>query len=180
MGIRARRREIAMLQIKRVAMNILIAIALAMICFMCFICFAHSVTEGIKFTLNGTDVEFDELTYGDLKQFDLQYNSVFIVTDGEEQMDITSCNCESSDIIRSLTVVITNAESVCDFSVYGIKIGDSGDIVISNMPKETSHIIDSDTDVRMSKYSDKNNNVLIVGTDVELNLVSYITIRRSN
>lgn len=166
-----------MLRLKRIVMNLLIFISLSLTYFMLLVCIAYISVDDIEFSINGTGIEFEGLTYGDIKQFDIQQNTVFIVTDGEEQVDITKCDCGDDDIIKSLTVVVTNTTSVCDFSVYGIKVGGSSDVVVDNMPAETSHTVDESTNVQISKYVDKNNNVLIVGTDIELNIVSYVTIR---
>lgn len=166
-----------MIGLKKFIMNSLIGFAVTLMCFILAVCLAYINVSGIEFNLNGTDIRFNGLTYENIKQFDIKPNSLFIVIDGEEQLDITNCECEDSDQIKSVTAVVTSTNSICDFSVFGIHTGDSGEVVFTNMPKESSHTESEDTGVRISRYVDKDNNVLIVGTDTELNIVSYITVR---
>ncbi len=169
--------EIILLKLKRTIMYILIYTVLILFSLNILICYAYLLTDGTMFKINDEYVKFDGLTYGDLKGFEIQPNEVFIVTGGDEQIDITQCDCKDEDIIKSLTVVVMDTKQVCNFSVFGISVGDSGDVVMNNMPEETIHILDDNTNVRISKYIDKDNNIIIVGTDVELDIVSYVTIR---
>lgn len=158
-------------------MDVLSFMALCLVCFILLVHLAYCVVDGIVLNINGTDIEFNNLTYKDLEQFDLQPNSIFIVIDGDEQVDITTSTCNDSDTIKSITAVVAKTNSVCDFSVFNIHVGDTGDAVLRNMPRESTHMSSNDTNIRISRYVDKDNNVLIIGTDIELDVVSYITIR---
>lgn len=168
-----------MVELKKTLMAIMVIVSLSITYFMLLVVISYVSIDGIEFSINGSKLGFNELTYGNLKQFNIPSNTVFIVTDGEEQEDITTCSYDDETTIRSITVVVTNATNVCDFSVYGISVGSSTNVV-DNMPKETVHTKSSDTGVLISRYIDKDGNVLIVGTDVELGIISYITIRNGN
>lgn len=175
----SRKGELIMIRLKRTLISVCIFIALTITYLMLLVCIMYISIKGIKFSIGGTSIWFNDLTYSDLKQLDIQPNTVFIVTDGDKYEDITTCTYPDDTPIKYITAVVTNTNNVCDFSVYGVKLGSSADAV-NNMPKETVQHIDANTDTLMSMYTDKDNNVLIVGTDTELGIVSYITIRKRN
>lgn len=166
-----------MIGLEKAIIHILTVAILLMSALILLTCISYHIKPETIFTINGIDIKFEGLTYGDLQQLNLQPNSVFIIVDNDEQQDITSCDYDGTDYIKSITAIVKNVNSICDFSIYNIHIGDSGDIVESKMPKETKHVLDNTTNVRISKYNDKDDNVIIIGTDMELNIVSYITIR---
>lgn len=166
-----------MIGLKKMLIKILSATILLISCLMLLVCTAYILTDGIEFSINEVNVEFEGLTYGILKQFDVQPNEMFVIMDDDEQVDITKCECNNNDTVESITVVVANTKSICDFAVYGIHVGDNASKVKQNMPRETKHIVDTDTGVMISEYVDKDHNVLIVGTDTDLNIVSYVTIR---
>lgn len=165
------------MQFKKKVLNVLIEVACALVVCITLICISYCVIKGISFSINGNSMRFKGLTYGDLNGIEVQPNSVFIVISGEEQVDLSAADFEADAPIKSITAIVTNANDTCDFQAYDIHVGESGKDVVDKMPKEAIHTVDENTDVRLSKYVDKDNNVLIVGTDVELDIVSYITIR---
>lgn len=166
-----------MIRLKMALIDILMVIVSLIVILLLLSYLAYNSIDGIKFKLNNSYIEFNDLTYGDIKNYEVPSNTFFVIVDGDEQVDITSREFDNNDSIKSVTVVVKNPKSICDFSVFDIHVGDSEEVVTANMPSETKHVVDDTSNIMMSKYVDKDDNVLIIGTDLELNIVDYITIR---
>ena len=168
-----------MLEAKKSVFKVCIVFAVLVAFGMLIVLISYTSIDETTFSIDGARVRFNDLTYGDLKQFDVPSGTIYIVVDGEDQIDVTTCDYDSSTNIKSITAIVKNASSLCNFSVYGVSIGGSADS-INAMPKETEHSITDEAGVQISRYVDKDENVIIIGTDTELGIISYITIRSGN